>query len=104
MGAHRQEDCDLLYDWVLMTVKTVIEARGVSIGYPGRLLMEKISFAMNWGEVFIILGGSGCGKNTLLKTLIGLLPAMEGEVLILGKDLARASGEDRIHILSRLRV
>ncbi|MFM8885408.1 MAG: ATP-binding cassette domain-containing protein, partial [Chthoniobacterales bacterium] len=45
-------------------------------------MLRDISFEVRRGEIFMILGGSGSGKSTLLKNMIGLYPAMAGEVLI----------------------
>ena len=49
----------------------VIEARGLTKRYEGFSLAD-VSFEVSRGEVFGILGGSGCGKTTLLKQMIGL--------------------------------
>ena len=59
---------------------------------------------MRRSEVFLILGGSGCGKSTLLKNMIGLYPALSGEVLIGGKDIVGATGTARQQILRRFGV
>jgi phospholipid/cholesterol/gamma-HCH transport system ATP-binding protein len=54
--------------------------------------------------VFMILGGSGSGKSTLLKNMIGLYPAMGGEVLIGGEDIVGATGAARERILRKFGV
>lgn len=63
-----------------------LSARDLSIGYDGHAIMEKIDFAVRPGEVFFIIGGSGSGKSTLLKTLIGLLPPVEGRIFYGGRE------------------
>ena len=50
---------------------------------------------MNAGEIFVILGGSGCGKSSLLKNLFGLYPPLSGSILMNGHDLTLAQGQDR---------
>jgi phospholipid/cholesterol/gamma-HCH transport system ATP-binding protein len=83
---------------------TIIEVEGLTAGYPGRTILEGVSFAVSAGEVFVILGGSGCGKSTLLKHMIGLLPPAAGRVRLEGKDLTSAAGAEREAILRRLGV
>lgn len=82
----------------------MIEVRGLSAGYGGRVILEGINFNVRRGEVFMILGGSGCGKSTLLKNMIGLYPALAGEVLIGGSDIVGAPGAARQKILRRFGV
>ncbi len=50
----------------------VIEVRDVTLGYGERVIQKDLSFDVRRGEVFVILGGSGCGKSSLLKHMIGL--------------------------------
>jgi len=82
----------------------IIEVRNVSAGYAGRVVLRDISFRVRRGEVFIILGGSGCGKSTLLKNMIGLYPALAGEILIGGSNIVGATGAERQKILQRFGV
>jgi phospholipid/cholesterol/gamma-HCH transport system ATP-binding protein len=63
----------------------VVEAHDVAIGWSehGRLV-EHVTFSVDRGEVFGILGRSASGKSTLLRVLVGLDPPLEGEVLLHG--------------------
>ena len=71
----------------------LIYARDLSIGY-GRALMEGLNFSVSRGEVFLVLGGSGTGKSTLLKTLFGSLAPLAGSVEIAGVgDPTRLKGK-----------
>ena len=60
----------------------MLSARDLTIGYPRRTLAAHISFSLNAGEAVAILGPNGSGKTTLFRTLLGLLPALAGEVLL----------------------
>ncbi len=60
----------------------MIRVEDLSIGYDGQPLMEHLDFQVAHSEVFLILGGSGCGKSTLMKSMIGLLPPLAGQVSI----------------------
>src|SRR5260370_36612313 len=65
-----------------------LQAHDLSIGYRGHLVGRDISLALGPGEVLCLLGPNGAGKTTLFRTLLGLLPALGGEVLIDGAPLA----------------
>jgi len=50
----------------------VIKVEGLTIGWDDNVLQENASFEIERGSVFAILGGSGCGKSTMLRHLVGL--------------------------------
>ena len=56
----------------------------LSIGWGARVLMEHVTFQVERGTVFTILGGSGCGKSSLLRYLIGLEQPQAGRIEIDG--------------------
>jgi iron complex transport system ATP-binding protein len=72
-----------------------LEARHLGFGYSGRRVGTDVSLALAAGEVLCLLGPNGSGKTTLFKTLLGLLPAQAGEVLIDG-GLLRTRHRDEI--------
>jgi peptide/nickel transport system ATP-binding protein len=51
--------------------------------------VDDVSFTLHKGEILGLVGESGCGKSTLSKSLVGLLPVHEGQILFGGDDLAR---------------
>jgi phospholipid/cholesterol/gamma-HCH transport system ATP-binding protein len=85
-------------------VDSIIRVENFTAAYDGNVIINDITFDVNPGEVFVILGGSGCGKSTLLKHMIGLYPPATGRILIEGRDLATADGEERLAILKRIGV
>jgi len=87
-----------------MAADPIIRVENLSAGYDDKVLLRDINFAVNRGEVFVILGGSGCGKSTLLKHMIGLYQPFSGKVLIDGEDIVTAGGEARKAILRRIGV
>ncbi len=69
----------------------MLAARGLAIGYPQRRVAEGIDLTVGRGEVLYLLGPNGAGKTTLFKTLLGLIPALDGAVEIDGKPVAGLS-------------
>jgi ABC-type cobalamin/Fe3+-siderophores transport system ATPase subunit len=67
--------------------RTAIEARNVSFGYENRLVLTDISFSIGSGELVALIGPNGSGKTTLLKTLLGFLPAKNGQVTLQDRPL-----------------
>ncbi len=65
-----------------------LEAIKLAFGYPERPVGQDASLSVETGEILCLLGPNGCGKTTLFKTLLGLLPAQGGEVTLDGASLA----------------
>lgn len=61
--------------------------------FGDNLVFQDVSFQVKRGEIFVILGGSGCGKTTLLKHLIGLYRPTAGRVLVNGVDIVAQDPE-----------
>ena len=68
-------------------VHPAIEFRDVSLAFDDRTILDKVSFQVGRGETKVVLGGSGVGKSTILKIVLGLLKADSGHVLIDGEDV-----------------
>ena len=70
-----------------MTVP-MLAARSLSFGYGTKVIGREVDMDAKPGEVVCLLGPNGSGKTTLFKTLLGLLPAMTGEVQLSGRSIA----------------
>jgi phospholipid/cholesterol/gamma-HCH transport system ATP-binding protein len=64
-----------------------IEFRDVVLAFDERVILNKLSFKVMKGETKIILGGSGGGKSTIIKLVLGLLKPDEGRILVDGEDI-----------------
>jgi len=70
----------------------IVEMRKVTKVYPGgHVGLERVSLRVDRGEFVFLVGPTGCGKTTLIKTLIRELEPTEGEVLIAGRDISSLS-------------
>ena len=65
----------------------LLSTHGLAYGHPGRTLGRDIDLAIDAGEVLCVLGPNGSGKTTLFRTLLGLLPAHAGEIMLNAKAL-----------------
>ena len=84
-----------------MDGENIIEIEHLDAGYPGVTVLRDVNFSVRKGEVFALLGGSGCGKSTMMKHLIGLNPALAGRIRIAGLEMGPANREK---ILRRIGV
>jgi phospholipid/cholesterol/gamma-HCH transport system ATP-binding protein len=87
-----------------MNATPIIKVEELTARYEAKLIFDRVSFDVRRGEVFVILGGSGCGKSTMLKHMIGLYRPAEGRILIEGQNLAEAEGDARQRIVRNLGV
>lgn len=69
------------------TASPIIELKNVYKYYDDTAVLKNVSFTVNRGETKIILGGSGSGKSTILKIIVGLEKVDEGEVWVGGENI-----------------
>jgi len=65
----------------------MLNVQGISAGYGKIPILDQVTFAVNEGEFVGILGPNGMGKTTLLRALMGFLPATSGRVEFAGRDV-----------------
>jgi urea transport system ATP-binding protein len=66
-----------------------LEVEGLASGYGTSQVVSDVSFTLAKSEVLAILGRNGMGKTSLLKTVLGFLPAWRGTIRITGQDVTR---------------
>lgn len=75
----------------MSTMYPIISVEHLDAGYPGVTVLNDVNFTVSRGEVFALLGGSGCGKSTIMKHLIGLNPVPAGKITVAGLEMNRAN-------------
>jgi len=75
-----------------------IVVKDVTMAYGSYVVQEKLTFTINRGDVFIIMGGSGCGKSTIMRGLSGLKAPATGEVRYDGISFWEGTPEDQERI------
>ena len=65
------------------------------------MVQKDLNFTVNRGDVFIIMGGSGCGKSTVMRALIGMQPPAKGRVWFEGQSLWEIDETARQRLLQR---
>ncbi len=85
-----------------MIAKNVkIDVKDLTVAYGSNILLKNADFTVNKGDVFIIMGGSGSGKSSLLRVMTGLMPPASGKIMIDGIDFVSASSEKQKEIMQK---
>jgi phospholipid/cholesterol/gamma-HCH transport system ATP-binding protein len=79
-----------------------IEFRNVLLAFDDRVILDRLSFKVLKGETKIILGGSGGGKSTIIKLVLGLLKPDEGQVLVDGEDITDYTEAQMVAVRKRI--
>jgi ABC-type oligopeptide transport system ATPase subunit len=95
--------------------ETILEIRNLKTYFPIRAgllrrvighvkAVDNVSFEVRRGEIFGLVGESGCGKTTLGRTILRLVPATAGSVVFEGEDVLAAKGRDLKRLRRRMQV
>ena len=68
-------------------INSVIEFNNVSLSYENRLILDNLSFKINEGQIFGMLGPNGVGKSTIFNLITGLINPSAGKIKITGQDV-----------------
>jgi urea transport system ATP-binding protein len=74
----------------------LLKVEGLQQHYGGSHILRGLDFSLRAGEVTVVLGRNGVGKTTLLKSLMGVVPATSGRVVLQGQDLTRLKPHERV--------
>ena len=76
----------------------MLEVAGLRGGYGGKPVLQGVDLAVGKGEIVAVIGRNGVGKSTLMRTLMGLLPASGGSVRLRGAELGRMPAHRRARL------
>jgi phospholipid/cholesterol/gamma-HCH transport system ATP-binding protein len=80
----------------------IITASDLRVSYGDREVLHGLTFEVRRGETLVIIGGSGSGKSTMLRTLVGLEKPASGQVRIKGVDITKANDREMDAIRKRI--
>ncbi len=83
-------------------IHSAIEFRDVTMAYDDRVILDEVSFFVNPGETKIVMGGSGTGKSTILKLVLGLIKPNSGQILIDGEEITGLSEGKMVEVRQKL--
>ncbi len=63
-----------------------IDVKNLTVAYGSKIIQQNLTFSVKEKDIFVIMGGSGCGKSSLLRVLMGLLKPGAGQVFYRGID------------------
>jgi phospholipid/cholesterol/gamma-HCH transport system ATP-binding protein len=84
--------------------RAAVSVRNLRMGYGSRVLLDDASFDVQCGEIVVILGGSGSGKSSLMKNIIGLYAPKAGDILIAGRSIVKAPAKEKAKLQRGLGV
>jgi cell division transport system ATP-binding protein len=81
----------------------IVELRDATVVYPGgQVALERVTFGIERGAFAFVVGPTGCGKSTLIRTLIGEVKPASGQVLIAGHDINKLPKRRIPHLRRRI--
>lgn len=79
-----------------------IEFRNVHLSFDDRKVLDDLNFMVMKGETKIILGGSGGGKSTIIKLVLGLLKPDSGRILVEGEDITDFNETEMMRVRAKI--
>jgi phospholipid/cholesterol/gamma-HCH transport system ATP-binding protein len=82
----------------------LLSLQGVTLAFGPKVIQHDLSFDVRRGSIFAVMGGSGCGKSTVLKSMIGLLRPAAGSIMVDGENYWAGTAARRTAIGRRFGV
>ncbi len=81
-----------------------IIAKNLKVAYGEKVIINQASFTVKENDIFIIMGGSGCGKSSLLRVLTGLMPPAGGTFFVNGVNYPEADKDAQLEIMKKIGI
>jgi len=81
-----------------------IVVQDLTVAYGSNVILHDLTFAINRGDIFIIMGGSGGGKSTVLRSMVGLLQPAKGHILYDGLNFWSVGPEEQKSIMRKFGI
>lgn len=81
-----------------MRKEVLLSTIGLRAGYGGKPVLQGLDLEVREGEIVAVIGRNGVGKSTLMKSLIGLVPAMDGSIVYRGEAIERKAAHKRARL------
>lgn len=83
-------------------MEKIIKVKNLVVELGGKRVLDGLNIEINEGESIVIVGSSGCGKTVLIKTILGLIDAEEGEIYIFGRNILKIPEEEVLKIKKKI--
>ncbi|HEX8948542.1 MAG TPA: ATP-binding cassette domain-containing protein [Dissulfurispiraceae bacterium] len=81
-----------------------IIVQDLTVAYGNKVILHDLTFTVNRGDIFIIMGGSGGGKSTVLRSMVGLLRPAKGQILYDGMSFWSTGPEEQKNIMRKFGI
>ena len=82
----------------------IFKIENLTMAYGDYVVMRDLNFSIKKGEIFFIMGGSGCGKSKLLRHMIGLIKPAKGTIYFKGENFSDAEEKEKFSMLRQFGV
>src|SRR5581483_9918522 len=79
-----------------------IEFRDVYLAFGDRVILDHVSFAVRYGEAKIVMGGSGTGKSTICRLVLGLIKPDSGQIFVDGEEITKLKEEELMRVRQKI--
>ncbi|MCZ6554263.1 MAG: ATP-binding cassette domain-containing protein [SAR324 cluster bacterium] len=76
----------------------MIHLEQLTMSYDGRVVLDGIGLSIPRSKISVVMGGSGHGKSTILKLIVGFMPPDSGQIFIDGRDVLELSAPERMEV------
>jgi len=81
---------------------SAIEFREVSLAFGENVILDRVSFSVRYGESKVVMGGSGTGKSTLLRLVLGLIKPDSGQIFVDGEEITAYTEEQMMSVRRKI--